>query len=167
MLCAAEHTSWIFVSLTQLNKQVLPPETECTLQARNACISYRAAGGNLVHSLPSKHAGSDPEAFWLRPVMAVTASVRTQNRPGSDMPDSTSHIHSVPFFQRRLGSYCAIRKTDQDPIWMAWSGFGLTHLVWKQASVQEPSGSVSGRTQPARYQFPTFNSVPFFHRRLG
>ena len=49
---------------------------------------------------PSKHAGSDPEAaFWLRPVMAVTASEQpfqfrfskqgmdhiTQNRPGSDL----------------------------------------------------------------------------------
>ena len=47
-------------------------------------------------------------------------------------------------------------KTDPDPIWVAWSGFGQTHLVWKQADVQESSGPVSGRTQPARYQFPTF-----------
>jgi len=39
---------------------------------------------------------------------------------------------------------------------MAWSGFGQTHLVWKQAGVQESSGPVSGRKQPARYQFPTF-----------
>ena len=39
---------------------------------------------------------------------------------------------------------------------MAWSGFGQTHLVQKQAGVQQSSGSVSGRTQPARYQFPTF-----------
>ena len=49
---------------------------------------------------PSTHAGSDPEAaFWLRPVMAVTASEQpfqfrfskqgmdhiAQNRPGSDL----------------------------------------------------------------------------------
>ena len=40
--------------------------------------------------------------------------------------------------------------------WVAWSGFGETHLVWKQAGVQESSGRVSGRTQTARYQFPTF-----------
>ena len=26
----------------------------------------------------SQHAGSDPEAFWLRPVMAVTASVQPE-----------------------------------------------------------------------------------------
>ena len=49
-----------------------------------------------------------------------------------------------------------MRKTDPDPIWLAWSGFGQTHLAWKQAGVQESSGPVSGRTQPARYQFPTF-----------
>ena len=36
-------------------------------------------------------------------------------------------------------------------------GQGLAmHLVWKQAYVQESPGQVSGRTQPARYQFPTF-----------
>ena len=40
-------------------------------------------------------------------------------------------------------------KTDPDPIWMAWSGFGQTHLVWKQAGVQESAGPVSSSTQPA------------------
>ena len=39
---------------------------------------------------------------------------------------------------------------------MAWSGFGQARLVWKQAGVQEWPGPVSDRTQPARYQFPTF-----------
>ena len=47
-------------------------------------------------------------------------------------------------------------KEGMGPIWMAWSGFGKTRLVWKQAGVQESSGPVSGRTHPARYQFPTF-----------
>ena len=44
-----------------------------------------------LQSIPSKHAGSDPEAFWLWPVMAITVSVQ---RPelgrivyaGSDFP---------------------------------------------------------------------------------
>ena len=39
---------------------------------------------------PSKHAGSDPETFRLRPVMAITASVQTQSgrivHAGSDFP---------------------------------------------------------------------------------
>ena len=39
---------------------------------------------------------------------------------------------------------------------MAWSGFGQTHLVRKQAGVQESSGPVSGRMQPARYHFSIF-----------
>ena len=38
---------------------------------------------------------------------------------------------------------------------MALPGFGQTHPVWKQAGVLESSGPVSGRTQPARYQFRT------------
>ena len=33
-------------------------------------------------------------------------------------------------------------KTGPDPIWMAWSGFGQTPLVQKQAGVQESSGPV-------------------------
>ena len=41
-------------------------------------------------------------------------------------------------------------------MWMAWWGFGQTHLVWKQASVQESSGPGFGRTQLVHYQFPTF-----------
>ena len=51
-----------------------------------------------------------------------------------------------------------LRKTDPDLIRMAWSGFGQTHLFWKQAGVQESSGPVSGRAQPARYQFPHFQT---------
>ena len=47
-------------------------------------------------------------------------------------------------------------KTDPDQIWMAWSGLGQMHLVWKQAGVQESPGPVSGRMSPACYRFPTF-----------
>ena len=40
--------------------------------------------------LPSKHARSDPEAFWLWPVMAITASVQPESGrivyAGSDFP---------------------------------------------------------------------------------
>ena len=60
---------------------------------------------------------------------------------------------SAPFFFQRRHGLC---KTDPDPIRMAWSGFVQTHLVWKQAGVQESSGPVSGSTQPVHYQFPTF-----------
>ena len=73
----------------------------------------------------------------------------SQNQAGSYMPDPTSRVCFSSVFQRMC-------KTDLDPIWMSWSGFGQTHLVWKLAGVQESSGPVSGRTQPARYQFPIF-----------
>ena len=70
------------------------------------------------------------------------------------MPDPTSRI--------RFGSVLPktapiiLLQTDPGPIWMTWSGFGQTHLVRNQATVQESVDPVSGRTQPARYQFPTF-----------
>ena len=77
--------------------------------------------------------------------MAITASVQ----PESDRIVYTTSDIPRPF-QFRFSKECA------KPIWMSWSGFGQTHLVRKQAGVQESSGPVSGRTQPARYQFPIF-----------
>ena len=78
-----------------------------------------------------------------------------QNRAGSYMPDQTSRIRLGSVLPKKPGSYCANRP-GSDQIWMAWSGFGQTDLVRKQADVQESSGPVSGRTQPARHQSPTF-----------
>ena len=78
--------------------------------------------------LHGKHAGSNPETFRLQPVMAFTPKK----------------------------AWIILCKTDPDPIWMACSRFDQTHLVWKQAGVQESSGPVSSRTQLACYQFPTF-----------
>ena len=78
----------------------------------------------------------------------------SQNRAGTYMPDPTSRILFGSVLPKK--AWTILGKTDPDPIWMAWSGFGQTHLVQKQAGVQESSGPVSGRTQPARYQFPTF-----------
>ena len=78
----------------------------------------------------------------------------SQNQAGSYMPDPTSRIHFRSFLSKK--AWITMGKTHPDPIWMAWSGFVQTHLVQKQAGVQESSGPVSGRTQPARYQFSTF-----------
>ena len=78
----------------------------------------------------------------------------SQNRPESYLPDPTFRIRFSSVFPKK--ATIILRKTDPDLIWMAWLGFGQTHLFWKLASVQESLGPVSGRTQPARYQFPTF-----------
>ena len=75
------------------------------------------------------------------------------------MPDPTSRIRFISVFPKK--AWATLCETDLDPIWMAWSGFGQTHLVWKQAGVQESSGLVSGRTQPIHYQFSTFRFSSF------
>ena len=87
----------------------------------------------------------------------------SRNRAGSYMPDPTSRIHFSSVFPKKAWSV-QLCKTDPDPIWTAWSGFGQRHLVWKLAGVQESSDPVSGRTQPACYQFPIFSS--HFQTRL-
>ena len=71
------------------------------------------------------------------------------------MLDPTSRIHFSCFSKEGMDhdSYCA-KLTGSD--WMAYLGFDKMHLVWKQAGVLKSSGPVSGRMQPARYQFDTF-----------
>ena len=70
-------------------------------------------------------------------------------------PDSICRIRlPVSVFPKK--AWTILCKTDPDPIWVAWSGFGQTHLFQKQAGLQESLGPVSDRKQPARYQFPTF-----------
>ena len=83
---------------------------------------------DCLSSIPSRHAESDPEAFWIRPVMAITASVQPESGrivyAGSDFPHP-SHFRFL--FPKK--AWTILCKTDPDPIWMAWSGFGQTHLV--------------------------------------
>ena len=81
------------------------------------------------------------------------------------MPDPTSRIRfdSVLLKKARV----ILRTTGPDPIWMAWSGCGQTHLVQKQACVQKSSGLVlSERDRPAT-SFPLSHSAAFFHNRPG
>ena len=78
----------------------------------------------------------------------------SKNWAGSNMPDLTSCIWFSSVFPKK--AWIILCKTNLDLIWMAWSGFGQMHLVWKQAGVNESYGPVLGRTQPAHYQFPTF-----------
>ena len=94
--------------------------------------------------VPSNHAGSDSEAFWLRPVMAITASVQPELGWNCVCRIRLSASVSAPFFQRKC-------KTDPDPMWMSWSGSGQTHRVRKLVGVLESSGLgfLAGRNRPA------------------
>lgn len=89
----------------------------------------------LLLLLPSKHAGSAPQVFWLWPAPS-------QNMATSYMPDPTCGIRLGSFFLKK--ARIKLCKTGPDPIRVAWSGFGPTHLVVKQAGVQESTGPVLG-----------------------
>ena len=81
----------------------------------------------------SKKAASDSKVFRLRPVCS-------QNRAGSYIPDLISHIRFGSVLPKK--ARIVLCKTDPDPVWKAWSGFGQMHLVQKQAGVQELSDPV-------------------------
>ena len=75
------------------------------------------------------------------------------------MPDLTSHIQFGSVLPKE--AWIILCKTSLVPIWMAWSGFGQKHLVWKQASVQESLSLVlAERNRPAT-SFPLLDSVAF------
>ena len=111
--------------------------------------------------LPSKHAGSDPEAFWLRPVMAIMASVdpesgRIVKLCRIRLPASVS----APFFQRKRGSCCA----KPTRIRSGWPGQGLATRIWsgsKPVCRNHPAGFLAGRNGPAA-SVPLSDSVLFF-----
>ena len=73
----------------------------------------------------------------------------SHNWARSYMPDLTSCILFSSVFLKK--AWAILCQTNLDLIWMAWPGFSNTDLVWKQAGVQESSGLVSDRRQPACY----------------
>ena len=76
--------------------------------------------------LPSKHVGSDPEAFWLWSVMAITTSVQPESGwivyVGSDFP------HLIQFHFSKEGMDRVVQ-TDQDLIWCPRSDLVLADCV--------------------------------------
>ena len=123
-------------------------------------------------SLTSKHAGSDPEAFWLRLVMAITASYghygQRAARIGLDsiiMPDPTSRVRFSSVFPDK--AWVILCKAGPDPIWMAWPGIrsgwpgqGLAKRIWsgsKPVCRNHLARFLAGRNRPAT-SFPLLDS---------
>ena len=92
---------------------------------------------------PSKHAESDPEAFWLRPVMAVTAS---------EQPESARIVHARssfprPFqfpFSKEGPDHIAQNRPGSDldglvGVWLNTSGLDGLVGVWLNTSGLEAS----------------------------
>ena len=125
------------------------------------------SGSTYCHarwSRPSKHAGSNPEAFWLWPIMAVTASV-AKTGPGRLCQIRLSASISAPFSQRRHGSYCA----KPTRIQYGRPGQGLAKHIWSGSKLvckNHLARFLAGRNRPAS-SFPLSDSVPYFRRRPG
>ena len=110
---------------------------------------------------PSKHAGSDPETFRLRPVMAITASVQPQSgrivHAGSDFPQpfqfrfsKEGMDHTVQKQQQKQ------QQQQQNRIRTGWPGQGLAKCIWSgskpnASGLQESSGPLlANASQPIR-----------------
>ena len=114
-------------------------------------LQFLRRWGLPVNSYPIKHAGSDPEAFRLRPVIAVTTSVQPESArivyAGSDFP------HPIRF---------RFSKEDMDHIVQNRPGSDLDGLarVWPNASGLEAS-RCAGIVWPGFWQDAT-SPLPVF-----
>ena len=124
-------------------------QTDGAPRTSGACNDLMWTGSQL---LPSKHAGSNPEACWLRPVMTITASVQPVSArvvyAGSDFP----HL-----FQFRFS------KEGKDHIVQNRPGSDLDDLVrvWLNTSGLEAS-RCTGITGPGFWQDAT-GPLPVSH----
>ena len=106
----------------------------------------------FADTLPSKHAGSDQEAFWLRPVMAIADSMQPESArivyAGSDFPHP---------FQLRFS------KEGMDHVVQNRPGSDLDGLVrvWLNTSGLEAS-RCAGITWPGFWQ-DTTGPLPVSH----
>ena len=98
--------------------------------------------------LPSKHAGSDPEAFWLWPVMTITASVQPASArmvyARSDFP----HPFMFRFSKEGMESYC----TKPTRVRSGWPGQNLAKHIWsgsKPVCRNHRARFLAGRNRPA------------------
>ena len=118
----------------------------------------------LLKKKPSKHAWSDPEAFWLRPVMAITANVQPESGRIVYARSNLQHTFQFHFSKEAINHIVQNGpRSDRDDLVRVWQNTsgpeasrcaGITWPgFWQDATGPLP---VSGRTQPARYQFPTF-----------
>ena len=111
--------------------------------------------------IPSKHAGSDPEAFWLWPLMAITDSVRPKLArivySGSEFPHPFGFRFSKDgmdqIVQNRPGSYV-------DSLVMVWPNTSGLEASWG-------AGIIGTGFWQDTTSFPLSDSVPLFHRRPG
>ena len=88
----------------------------------NNCSGF----SSVLLFLPSKHGGIRfGSVFGYNQLWPASI----QNQAGLYMPDPTSLIQFGSIFSKK--AWMILCKTDLDPVWMAWSGFGQTHLVWK------------------------------------
>ena len=100
--------------------------------------------------IPSKHAGSDPEAFWFWPVMAITASVRPKLArivySGSDFP------HPFGFRFSHEGMDQTVQKLTR--ILCGQTGQGLAKHIWSGSKLV--CRNHRDRFLAGHNQFPTF-----------
>ena len=123
-----------------------------------------ACGMNAVLN-PSKHAGSDPEAFWLQPVMAITASVQPESGrivyAGSDFP----HPSQFRFSEKGMGFTVQKPGPNLDSLVRVWPNSSGLKARWC-ACRNHRTRLLAGRNRPAT-SFPFSDSAAFFHRCPG
>ena len=140
---------------------------------------------NIFRQFPSKHAGSDPEEFWLRLVVAITASVQPESArivyATSDFP----HPFQFRFSEEGMDHTVQDRPgSSLDGLVKVWPNLDGLVKVWPNLdglvkvgpNASGPEAKPVYRNHRARFlagcnrpatSFPLSDSVRFVHRRPG
>ena len=118
--------------------------------------------GCWPRNTPSKHAGSDQEAFWLLPVMA---SMQPESARIVYARSDFSHPFQFCFSKEGMDHIAQNRPaSDLDGLVRVWA-----KRIWSGSKLvcrNHLARFLAGRNRPAT-SFPLSDSVPFFHRRPG
>ena len=109
---------------------------------------------------PSKHARSDPETFWLQPVMAITASMQLAS--GQIVYIGSHFLHPFQLHFSKEGMDHTVPnqpRPDLDGLVRVWANTSGPEASWC-AGIIWP-----GFWQEATGRLPVSDLVPFFHRR--
>ena len=138
------------------------PSTSCGLtckkqtamQLRSPVQCHHLSSLAQDYKLPSKHARSNLEAFWLWLIVAITASM--QPKSGQTVYAGPNFPHQIPFHSSKEGVYHIVQNqpgSDLDGLVRFWPNAPGLEASQCARSIRP----VSDRMQAAHYQFPTFS----------
>jgi len=115
-------------------------------------------------NVPREHAASNPEVFWLQPVMAITTSMQPESSRIAYAGSNFTHPFQLHFSKESMDHNVQNQpRSDLDGLVRVWPNKSGLEASWC-AGIIGP-GFWQDASSPLPVWLLVLNSVPFFHRR--